>query len=62
MPRGEQGADLEQGLSVARGEFVEDETPGLVVECPEHVRHTFMIGKRLLAYQASAAERPVRFR
>lgn len=39
MPRGEQSADLEQGLSVASGEFVEDETPCLVVESPEHVRH-----------------------
>ena len=45
VPRDEQRADLEQGLTVAGGEFVEDETSGLIVESSEHVRHTLMIGK-----------------
>jgi hypothetical protein len=39
VPRGEQGADLEQGLTVSGGELIEDEAPGLVVEGSEHVGH-----------------------
>jgi hypothetical protein len=48
----EQTADLEQRLPVAHGEFIQNQTPGLVVKSPEHVRHMATIRKSLLTYQA----------
>src|SRR5829696_1739982 len=39
MPHGEHGANLEESLTVPGREFIEDETPGLVVESSEHVGH-----------------------
>lgn len=35
----EETADLEQRLTVARGEFIQNQTSGLVVKSPEDVRH-----------------------
>ncbi len=51
MPHNEHRANLEQGLTVARHQFVEDEAPGLVIEGTEDIDHTSTIGKLSLAYQ-----------
>ena len=51
MPSGEQGADGEQGLPIRGREFIEDETPCLVIERPKDVSHPLTIRKRLLACQ-----------
>jgi hypothetical protein len=45
VPGGECGADFEEGLAVAYCEFVEDQAPGLIVECSEDVCHKSTIGK-----------------
>ncbi len=55
VPHREDRANLEQGLTVARHKFVEDEAPGLVVEGTEDIDHTPTIGKLSLAYQCRLA-------
>ena len=37
MPHRQGGADFEQGLAVAHRQFVEDETPCLIVESSEDI-------------------------
>jgi hypothetical protein len=55
VPHREDRANLEQGLTVARHKFVEDEAPGLVVEGTEDIHHAPTIGKLPLAYQCRSA-------
>jgi hypothetical protein len=51
VPHSEHGTNLEQGLTVARRQFVKDRPPCLIVKSPEHINHASILGKSQLAYQ-----------
>lgn len=54
MPDRKHRTNLEEGLTVARRQFIKDGPPCLIVKSPKHVNHASIIGKSRLAYQGSS--------
>ena len=52
VPHDQPIADLEEGLAVAIGQFVEDLASGGIGQGLEHIAHAASIGKYVLAYQS----------